>query len=68
MDEAWAKAIDPPMKATELAVVGDLDNVPGGLTLVTNMDDLQPLYPATSFNVGYDALNAHRWKSVPPSL
>jgi hypothetical protein len=56
MDEAWAKAIDPPMKASELAVLGDLDNVPGGLTLVTDPNELQPLYPATSFNVGYEGI------------
>ena len=52
--EAVAKAIDPPLKSTELGVVGDLENVPGGLTLVTSMDDIEPLYPATSFNPAYE--------------
>jgi len=57
MDEAWAKAIDPPMKTTELGVVGDLDNVPGGLTVTTDINELQPLYPATNFNVGYEGID-----------
>ena len=57
MEEAWAKAIDPPMKAQELAVLGDLDNVPGGLTITTNPDALQPLYPISSFNVGYEGID-----------
>ena len=56
MDEAWAKAIDPPMKATELAVLGDLDNIPGGLTITTDVNELQPLYPATNFSVGYEGI------------
>ena len=57
MSEAWAKAIDPPMKATELAVVGDLDNIPGGLTITTDVNALQPLYPATNFNVGWEGID-----------
>jgi hypothetical protein len=38
-----AKAIDPPMKTTERGLIGDLDMGPGGLTVVKNMDELQPL-------------------------
>lgn len=38
-----AKAIDPPMKTTERGLIGDLDQTPGGLTVVKNMDDLKPL-------------------------
>jgi len=57
MDEAWAKAIDPPMKATELAVLGDLDNIPGGLTITTDVNALQPLYPTTNFNVGFEGID-----------
>lgn len=50
--EATAKELDPPMKTTEQGVVGDLDNVPGGLTLVTQMDALDPLYPHSNFSAG----------------
>lgn len=57
IDEAWAKAIDPPMMAEDTAVVGDLDNVPGGLTIVSTMDALKPLYPASAFNVGYEGID-----------
>jgi len=38
-----AKSIDPPMKTTERGLIGDLDQTPGGLTVVKNMEDLQPL-------------------------
>lgn len=51
--EATAKELDPPMKTTEQGVVGDLDNVPGGLTLVAQMDALDPLYPHSNFQAGF---------------
>jgi hypothetical protein len=57
VDEAWAKAIDPPMKATDNAIIGDLDNVPGGLTIVDDPNALQPLYPASSFQVGWEGID-----------
>jgi len=47
--EATAKELDPPMKSTELGIMGSLDNVPGGLTLVTSLDNLERLYPASNF-------------------
>jgi len=56
MEEAWAKAIDPPMKSTELGVIGDLENVPGGLTVTTDVNALMPLYPPTNFSVGYEGI------------
>ena len=48
--EAVAKELDPPLKVSERGLVGDLDNLPGGLTVVTNVDDLQPLFPHSNFN------------------
>lgn len=47
--EAIAKSVDPPLKTTEMGVLGDLDNVPSGLTLVTDMDDVRPLYEGAEF-------------------
>ncbi len=41
--EARLKEIDPPMKTTERGVMGDLDLMPGGLTMVTEMDQLERL-------------------------
>jgi hypothetical protein len=41
--EARSKEIDPPMKSTERGVLGDLDLLPGGLTMVTEMDELDRL-------------------------
>lgn len=41
--EARAKEIDPPMKTTERGVIDDLDLTPGGLTMVTEMDELDRL-------------------------
>ncbi len=47
--EARAKAIDPPYITTERGVIGDLDLASGGLTIVTDMDQLAPLQPASDF-------------------
>ena len=49
MQDALAKAVDPPYVTTERGVIGDLDLEPGGLTIVTDMDDLKPLLSATDF-------------------
>jgi hypothetical protein len=43
--EARAKEIDPPMKTTERGVLGDLDLLPGGLTMVSEMEELDRLLP-----------------------
>jgi len=47
--EARAKALDPPYVTTERGIIGDLDLEPGGLTVVTDMDELQPLVNASRF-------------------
>lgn len=49
VSEARSKAIDPPYKATERGVIGDLDLVAGGLTIVTDMDNLAPLENNTNW-------------------
>ena len=43
--EARAKEVDPPMKTTERGILGDLDLLPGGLTMVTDMEELDRLLP-----------------------
>ena len=43
--EARAKEVDPPMMTTERGVVGDLDLLAGGVTVVTDMTDLARLLP-----------------------
>ena len=43
--EARIKEIDPPMKTTERGLVTDLDLTTGGLTMVTEMDQLERLLP-----------------------
>jgi len=48
--EARAKAIDPPYLTTERGVIGDLDLEAGGVTVVTDMDLLSPLIPASDFH------------------
>lgn len=48
--EARAKAIDPPMMTTERGIVSDLDLNPGGLTMLTAMDELAPLLQGTRFD------------------
>jgi hypothetical protein len=48
--EARAKAIDPPMMTTERGIISDLDLNPGGLTMVTAMDELAPLLQGTRFD------------------
>jgi hypothetical protein len=48
--EARAKAIDPPMLTTERGIISDLDLNPGGLTMVTAMDELTPLITGMRFD------------------
>jgi hypothetical protein len=48
--EARAKVIDPAYMTTERGVIGDLDLEPGGLTLVTDMNQLAPLQNASRFD------------------
>ena len=43
--EARAKEVDPPMKTTERGVIGDLELTPGGLTVTTEMDQVDRLLP-----------------------
>jgi Bacteriophage head to tail connecting protein len=48
--EARAKALDPPLMTTERGIISDLDLTPGGLTMVTNMEELAPLLQGTRFD------------------
>lgn len=48
--DAWEKSIDPPMKALDQAVAGDVDLVAGGVTVVSDMNGIQPLVNATNWN------------------
>ena len=50
--DAISKAVDPPLKALEQGIIGDADNVPSGLTIVTDMDAIQPLYQGAEFTNG----------------
>ena len=43
--EARAKEIDPPMKTTERGIIGDYDVTAGGLTMVTDMAELDRMLP-----------------------
>lgn len=49
--EAAGKAIDPPQKAEDGAIVGDLDMDRGGLTILTDINGLSPMDAGTDFNV-----------------
>lgn len=49
VSEARSKALDPPYMTTERGIIGDLDLEAGGVTVVTDMDLLQPLIPASDF-------------------
>ena len=53
--ESGAKALDPPYKTTERGVIGDLDSNAGGITVVTDMDDLQPLLDQNATMAGMNA-------------
>jgi len=49
--EARAKAIDPSLMTTERGVIGDVDLNAGGLTVVTEMDQLAVLESGARFDV-----------------
>jgi hypothetical protein len=49
--EARAKAIDPPTITTERGIIGDVDLEPGGLTMVTEMDQLEVLESRARFDI-----------------
>lgn len=50
--KAWAKAIDPPMKARHQGVVGNVRLQPSGITVVRDMGDLMPIEFKARFDVG----------------
>ncbi len=52
--EARAKAIDPVLITTERGVIGDIDLTPGGLVVVTEMDQLDVLESGARFDVQDD--------------
>ncbi len=54
--EARAKAIDPAMITTERGVLGDVDLEPGGLTVVTEMDQLMVMESKARFDVADDEI------------
>lgn len=41
----WSKHLDPPLKALDDGVVGTPDIRPGAITIVRQIDGIQPLYP-----------------------
>ena len=47
--KAWAKVLDPPLKKRANSVTGNVNSVPGGVTIVRNMDDVAPLYDSNAF-------------------
>ena len=49
--DALEKVIDPPQKATERGVIGDVDLQPGGLTIVRSLDSIAPMTFGTEWNV-----------------
>lgn len=50
LSEARAKAIDPAMKARENGVIGDVELQAGGVTVVRNVEDLQPIINGTRWD------------------
>jgi Bacteriophage head to tail connecting protein len=49
--KAWAKAIDPPLKAKNDGIVGSVKLTPGGITMVEEMENLEPLESGAKFDV-----------------
>jgi hypothetical protein len=49
--DALEKVIDPPQKATERGVIGDVDLQPGGLTIVRSLDSIAPMTFGSEWNV-----------------
>ncbi len=48
--DAWEKSIDPPMKCESGIVVGDVNLVAGGITMLENVNGMAPMYEATNWN------------------
>jgi hypothetical protein len=57
---AAEKANDPSWKTTERGLLSDLNNEPGGVTVVASMDDLQPNESASRFDVSAEVLRDER--------
>jgi hypothetical protein len=49
--KAWAKAIDPPLKAKDDGVIGQVRTWPSGITIVREMENLEPLEFKARFDV-----------------
>lgn len=47
--KTWAKTLDMPTKSIDDGVTGDIRNYPGGNTIVSRMDAIEPLYPPGMF-------------------
>lgn len=45
------KIVDPPMKSTRRGIIGDLDIQASGLTMVRDMEGLQPLMPPGAYRI-----------------
>jgi len=58
--DAWAKAIDPPYKALDDGVVGDVDLRPNGVTVVRDMDDLAVMESGARWDVNRIKLDEYR--------
>jgi len=57
---AWAKAIDPPYKAMDDGVVGDVDLRPNGVTIVRDMNDIQVMESGARWDVNRIKLEEYR--------
>lgn len=50
---AWEKSIDPPTKETQNNVVGSVHIQPGGRTVVKRMDEFQPVFNHTKWDLTF---------------
>ena len=48
--DAWEKSVDPPMKGMNGVIVGDVNLVAGGVTMMDDMRALEPLVNPTNWN------------------
>jgi hypothetical protein len=53
---AAEKAVDPSLKATENGVLSDPDLSPSGVTIVSSMDELQPLESGARFDISAEVI------------
>jgi len=51
--EAAAKVVDPPLVTTQRGVMSDVDLSRGGLTVLRNIDDLQPFQTGARIDLGH---------------